>query len=137
MKRIIFIVELLLLMSLVACTGSHQQNVSITHTPAGMNTSADTTPLSTAVDKTSTLGFTAMGGVNGTFLLHTSNTISMLRHGHKEFTIDVVDGPRTVFLVFYGYTGVGSYQLSNPINGGEVHISFGTARQTWDLAATP
>jgi hypothetical protein len=86
---------------------------------------------------TSTLGFTATGGLNGTFVLRTSNTISMLRHGHKEFTIDLVDGSKMVFLVFYGYTGPGSYRLSNPINGGEAHISFGTEQTTWDLATTP
>lgn len=85
----------------------------------------------------SVLGFTATGGLNGNFVLHTSNTISMLRHGHKEFTIDLVDGSKMVFLVFYGYTGPGHYQLSNPLNGGEAHISFGSAQTTWDLAATP
>jgi hypothetical protein len=86
---------------------------------------------------TSALGFTATGGLNGTFELHTRNTISMLRHGHKEFTIDLVDGAKTIFLVFYGYTGPAHYLLSNPQNGGEAHISFGTAQTTWDLAATP
>lgn len=98
-------------------------------------TSQATVPVRTGV--TSVLGFAAAGGRNGTFVLRTSNTISMLRHGHKEFTIDLVDGAKTVFLVFYGYSGPGHYQLSNPLNGGEAHISFGTAQTTWDLAATP
>lgn len=98
---------------------------------------ATRTPVPTMADTTSTLSFTAKGGLNGTFVLHTRNTISMLRHGHKEFTIDVVDGTKTVFLVFYGYSGPGSYRLSNPLNGGEAHISFGSEQTTWDLAATP
>ena len=102
-----------------------------------MHVSTARTPASTMTGSTSVLGFTATGGRDGTFVLHTSNTISMLRHGHKEFTIDLVDGPKTVFLVFYGYTGPGNYHLSNPLNGGEAHISFGTAQATWDLAATP
>lgn len=95
------------------------------------------TPVPNMARSTSVLGFTATGGLDGTFELRTSNTISMLRHGHKEFTIDLVDGSKMVFLVFYGYTGPGHYQLSNPINGGEAHISFGTTQTTWDLAATP
>lgn len=99
------------------------------------STASKTVP--TMARSTSVLGFTATGGLDGTFVLRTSDTISMLRHGHKEFTIDLVDGAKTVFLVFYGYTGPGHYQLSNPLNGGEAHISFGTAQTTWDLTATP
>lgn len=88
-------------------------------------------------DGISTLAFTTMGAVSGTYTLHTTQTISKLRHGHKEFTIDIVDSNKTAFLVFYGYHGPGRYTLTNRDNGGEVHISLGSEQTTWDLAMAP
>lgn len=85
----------------------------------------------------STLTFSAQGPVAGTYTLRTKQTFSKLRHGHKEFTIDLVDGSKTVFLVFYGYSGPGKYTLQNSANGGEVHINLGTQQTTWDLSMTP
>jgi hypothetical protein len=137
MKHIVIIVVLLLLFCSVACINSNNRSVYTTHTTHATNAQATRAPVLTTTDTTSTLGFTAAGGLDGSFVLHASKTISMLRHGHKEFTIDLVDGTKTVFLVFYGYSGPGSYRLSNPTNGGEAHISFGTAQTTWDLTATP
>jgi heme/copper-type cytochrome/quinol oxidase subunit 2 len=134
MKHLTLIFVLILLFCFSACISNNKQDVIMAH---DTSISATGTAIPTMAHAISTIGFTATGGLDGAYTLRTSHTISMLRHGHKEFTIDVVDGTKTVFLVFYGYSGPGSYRLSNPLNGGEAHISFGTPQTTWDLTATP
>lgn len=102
------------------------------------SSSEQTTPTAQAdIPHEGTLMFTVAGDMNGTITMHTTAVISKLRHGHKEFTIDVVDGAKTVFLVFYGYTGPGTYVLANVSNGGEVYINLGGKQKSWDLTATP
>jgi hypothetical protein len=135
MKHTILILLSLLLFCLSACTSSNNQRSSTASSPATSEQATETPPATPAT--TSMLSFSTDGAMRGTFVLYAHNTISMLRHGHKEFTIDIVDGSKMVFLVFYGYHGPSAYLLSNPINGGEVHISFGSAQTTWDLTATP
>ncbi|GHO89319.1 hypothetical protein KSZ_73250 [Dictyobacter formicarum] len=69
------------------------------------------------------------------YQLQSAATISKLRHGHKEFTIDIVDAERSLIIVFYGYTGPATYTLTNQINGGDVRITLD--KQYWDLALIP
>ena len=60
---------------------------------------------------------------------------SLLRHGHREFTVDLEDGTTSLIIAFYGYNGPGSYRLQNGVNGGDVRLAAG--KQYWDLALQP
>ncbi|HZU00341.1 MAG TPA: hypothetical protein VFA10_11795 [Ktedonobacteraceae bacterium] len=89
------------------------------------------TPRATDV---STVGFTLSGGVTGAYIIQASSPTSKLRHGHKEFTIDVAHAGMSIFLAFYGYSGPGTYTLSEDINGGDVRIDFDQGSASWDLS---
>jgi len=71
------------------------------------------------------------------YTISTSVSASMLRHGHQEFTIDLVDPSAHLSLImaFIGYHGPGSYLLENQRNGGDVRVTIG--QQYWDLALVP
>ncbi|MFL5627709.1 MAG: hypothetical protein ACJ788_19190 [Ktedonobacteraceae bacterium] len=107
-------------------------------------TSAQTEPLqtsspfptntTTAADDVSTVSFILHGGVTGAYSIHASLPTSKLRHGHREFTIDVAHAGISIFLAFYGYHGPGTYTLSQDINGGDVRIDFGQESASWDLS---
>ncbi len=87
----------------------------------------------------STVRFTLAGGANGSYTVKSATALSMLRHGHKEFTIDVAQSGMVIFLAFYGYHGPGTYKLAENIDGGDVHIALGY-NTSWDLSpqtATP
>jgi len=88
-------------------------------------------PIATA-NIASTISFTLTGGATGTYTLHAPLPISKLRHGHREFTIDVNDKNTTIFLAFIGYHGPDTYTLSEDSNGGDIHIAL--AQHSWDLS---
>jgi len=85
----------------------------------------------------STVSFTLHGGVTGVYTIHASLPTSKLRHGYREFTIDVAHAGISIFLAFYGYHGPGTYTLSETINGGDVRIDFNHKSTSWDLSLRP
>jgi len=93
--------------------------------------------VSAPVRQESAITFSLTGGQSASYILHAASPISKLRHGHREFTIDIEDAQRSIFIVFYGYTGPGSYTLTKKTNGGDVHISLGNAAPAWDLSLQP
>src|SRR5258708_39989750 len=95
------------------------------------------TNTTTIADDVSTVSFTLYGGVTGAYSIHTSSPTSKLRHGHREFTIDVAHAGSSIFLAFYGYHGPGTYTLSEDINAGDVRIDFYQESASWDLSLMP
>jgi hypothetical protein len=95
------------------------------------------TNATTVVNDVNTVSFTLRGGVTGAYIIHASLPTSKLRHGHREFTIDVAHAGMSIFLAFYGYQGPGTYTLSEDINGGDVHIDFAQESASWDLSLRP
>jgi len=79
--------------------------------------------------------FSFSGNTSGIYQLQATTPISKLRHGHAEFTIDIVDGKRSLVIAFIGYAGPATYHLTNRINGGDVRITLG--QQYWDLSLIP
>lgn len=118
--------------ALVAC-GSNTSNTlkgsSTSSSQEGLATT-DATPPPTL---TSTISFTTTGQVSGTYTITSSIQTSELRHGHKEFTIEVANAGQSVIMAFYGYEGPRHYTLAGLVNGGDVHISLGKNATTWDL----
>ncbi|GAC1371238.1 MAG: hypothetical protein NVS2B12_21880 [Ktedonobacteraceae bacterium] len=89
------------------------------------------------VNRESTIAFSLTGGQSARYMLRAATPISKLRHGHREFTIDIVDARLSIFIVFYGYDGPGNYTLTKNANGGDVHVSLGDAAPAWDLSLQP
>ena len=42
-----------------------------------------------------------------------------------------------IYMAFYGYHGLGSYTLSEGLNGGDVRINFYREGTSWDLSLRP
>jgi hypothetical protein len=124
----------LIVLSLMSCRaeGVGVDNGSTAAGDVGMrkqSTSVDTAGGGT----TSTIRFRVDGAVNGNYTLRSSTITSKLRHGHREFTIDIISGDRSIFLAFYGYDGPGTYRLAGHENGGDVRIDLGGNNAAWDL----
>ncbi len=95
------------------------------------------TVIATVSNEMSTVNFTLHGGVSGTYMIHASLPTSKLRHGYREFTIDVAGADMSIYLAFFGYHGPGTYTLSESINGGDVRINFFQQSASWDLSLKP
>ena len=91
-----------------------------------------------------TIHFNVTGEVAGSYTIASTELTSKLRHGHREFTIEVANKGRSFIMAFYGYDGPGAYSLEGVINGGDVRVDLGkdslstpfarSARSTaWDL----
>jgi hypothetical protein len=93
--------------------------------------------IATISNEMSAVNFTLHGGVAGLYIIHASLPTSKLRHGYREFTIDVADAAMSIYLAFYGYHGPGSYTLSEGLNGGDVRINFYRQGASWDLSLRP
>ena len=126
--------SLLALLVLAGCTTGNVGTLSPTQT---VTRTADPTVTPSLANKVSTVTFTLAGGASGSYTLHATLPTSKLRHGHREFTIDVEHAGASVFLVFYGYKGPGTYTLALVINGGDVHITLGKNTGSWDLSLQP
>ena len=98
---------------------------------------ADSTATAPQVSSDSRVTFTLTGGQNASYTLYAAMPTSKLRHGHREFTIDVVDADLSLFIVFYGYQGPANYILSNAVNGGDIHIGLQNDEFSWDLFMQP
>lgn len=98
---------------------------------------ADRTATAPQVTSDSRVTFTLTGGQNASYTLYAAMPTSKLRHGHREFTINVVDKDLSLFIVFYGYQGPASYTLSSAVNGGDVHIGLHNDEFSWDLFMQP
>ena len=123
-----------LLLLLTGCTAGKTGPSSTSQ--ASTKTAHPTAPLS-SVNNESTLTFMLSGGATGKYTLHTAQPTSKLRHGHREFTIDIEQATTSVFLVFYGYDGPGAYTLAQVLNGGDVHIGLRNNTASWDLSLQP
>jgi hypothetical protein len=125
----------ILMIASCSSTGNLLESTSSTSTSAVM-TATSTSNIS-AVNQASTIKFTLSGGKTASYTLHAATPISMLRHGHREFTIDITQGQLSIFLVFFGYAGPRTYTLSKTTNGGDVHFSLGDTAPSWDLSIQP
>ncbi|SRR6266849_1052283 len=106
-----------------------------------------TTNPTTVADYLSTVSFTLHGAIlrslrsayqySGVYTIHASLPTSKLRHGYREFTIDVAHAGMSIILAFYGYYGPGTYTLSEVINGGDVRIALDHESASWDLSLRP
>jgi hypothetical protein len=123
-----------MLLALVGCSTGNAGTAPPIRTVTRI--AAPTTPPS-AISKESTVTLTLAGGANGSYTVHAAVPTSKLRHGHREFTIDVEHAGASVFLVFYGYNGPGTYTLALVINGGDMHIALGKNTGSWDLSLQP
>ncbi len=94
------------------------------------------TDATTVANEVSTVSFTLHGGVTGVYTIHASLPTSKLRHGYREFTIDVANAGMSIILAFYGYHGPGTYTLSRDSNGGDVRIGFDQGSASWDLSSS-
>jgi hypothetical protein len=101
---------------------------------SGSRTPSDSATVS---NEMSAVNFTLRGGVTGLYMIRASLPTSKLRHGYREFTIDVADADMSVYLAFYGYHGPGGYTLSEGLNGGDVRINFYRQGVSWDLSLQP
>src|SRR5215469_7223789 len=90
----------------------------------------------TVTNEVSTVSFTLHGGVTGVYTIHASFPTSKLRHGLREFTIDVANAGMSIILAFYGYHGPGTYTLSRDFDGGDVRIGFDQGSASWDLSSS-
>src|SRR5258708_9503994 len=99
--------------------------------------SPPTTDATTVANDLSTVSFTLHGGATGLYLIHASLPTSKLRHGHREFTIDVAHAGMSIILAFYGYHGPATYTLSEVSNGGDVRIDFDHESASLDLSFKP
>ncbi len=111
------------------------------HLPFVSGSSSFPTNATTVVNDVSTVSFTLSGAsayqYSGAYIIHASLPTSKLRHGYREFTIDVAHAGISIFLAFYGYHGPATYTLSGDINGGDVHIDFYQQSASWDLSLMP
>jgi hypothetical protein len=132
---------MVLLFLLAGCGNAGNSPGVVQKTPAKTGPletgSSSTTNATTVANEVSTVSFTLNGGVTGVYIIHASLPTSKLRHGYREFTVDVADAGMSIFLAFYGYHGPGTYTLSEAINGGDVRIDFDHESASWDLSLRP
>jgi hypothetical protein len=130
-----------LLFLLAGCGNAGNSPGMVQKTPANTGPLETASPFptdaTTVANDVSTVGFTLSGGVTGAYVIHAPLPTSKLRHGHREFTIDVADEGMSIFLAFYGYHGPSTYTLSEDINGGDVRIDFDQESASWDLSLRP
>ncbi|HEX6482091.1 MAG TPA: hypothetical protein VF043_24875 [Ktedonobacteraceae bacterium] len=133
---------MILLFLLAGCGGNTGNSQGVVQkTPAKTGpleaSSLSATDASTVANDVSAVNFTLHGGVTGVYEIRASLPTSKLRHGHREFTIDLEDAGMSIYLAFYGYHGPGTYTLSEDINGGDVRINFYQESASWDLSLRP
>ncbi len=132
---------MVLLFLLAGCSNASNSQGVVQKTPAKTGSietgSPFPTDIATVSNEMSTVNFTLHGGATGAYMIHASFPTSKLRHGYREFTIDVAHAGMSIFLAFYGYHGPDTYTLSEDINGGDVRINFYKESASWDLSLRP
>jgi hypothetical protein len=124
---------LFLLLVLASC-GDVASSLDATQTNAQLQNPLPTNRTISS-QQPSVVQMTLAGAENEHILLQGKDGItSKLRHGHFEFTIFLVDGERSFFIAFHGYTGPQAYTLVSSENGGDLHIALGSGQPTWDLS---
>jgi hypothetical protein len=126
-----------LTIALVGCGGSTSNALTSSNASSSEAETVTTTDATPPPTLTSTISFTITGQTNGTYTITSTLQTSKLRHGHKEFTIEVAHAGQSVIMAFYGYEGPRTYTLEGLINGGDVHINLGKNASAWDLPMTP
>jgi hypothetical protein len=131
---------MVLLFLLAGCGNAGNSPGVVQKTPAKTGPLETGSPFPTdataVANEVSTVSFTLHGGVTGDYTIRASFPTSKLRHGFREFTIDVADAGMSIILAFYGYHGPGTYTLSRDINGGDVRIGFDQESASWDLSSS-
>ena len=131
-------IGIVLLFLLTGCGNTGNNSVVAQKQTGPLQTSSPsptaTTPLASNM---STVSFTLHGGVMGVYTIRASLPTSKLRHGYREFTVDVANADMSIYLAFYGYHGPGTYTLSEVVNGGDVRINFYRRSVSWDLSLRP
>ena len=132
---------MVLLFLLAGCGNAGNSPGAAQKTPArtgSLETGSPSSSIATILaNEVSIVSFKLNGGVTGVYLIQASLPTSKLRHGYREFTIDVADAGMSIFLAFYGYHGPGTYTLTEDINGGDVRINFDHESASWDLSLMP
>jgi len=132
---------MVLLFLLAGCGNAGNSPRAAQKTPArtgSLETGSPSSSIATILaNEVSTVSFKLNGGVTGVYMIQASLPTSKLRHGYREFTIDVADAGMSIFLAFYGYHGPGTYTLTEDINGGDVRINFDHESTSWDLSLMP
>ena len=132
---------MVLLFLLAGCGNAGNSPGAAQKTPArtgSLETGSPSSSIATILaNEVSTVSFKLNGGVTGVYMIQASLPTSKLRHGYREFTIDVADADMSIFLAFYGYHGPGTYTLTEDINGGDVRINFDHESASWDLSLRP
>ena len=131
-------IGLALLLLLAGC-GNAGNNAAAAQQKSGPLQTDSPLPTATAsiANDMSTVSFTLHGGATGVYTIRASLPTSKLRHGLREFTVDVADAEMSIYLAFYGYHGPGTYVLSEGVNGGDVRINFYRQAISWDLSLRP
>lgn len=132
------ITGIVLLLLLAGC-GNTSNNSGTGQKNSGPPQSSSPFPAATtpATGDISTVSFTLRGGVTGMYTIRASSPTSKLRHGYREFTVDVANGDMSIYVAFYGYHGPATYTLSESVNGGDVRINFYRQSVSWDLSLRP
>src|SRR6266436_7219810 len=134
-------IGMVLLFLLVGCGNTSNSSGLVQKTSAKTERLGTGSPFpthtTTIADDVSIVSFTLNGGVTEAYSIQASLPTSKLRHGHREFTIDVAHAGSSIFLAFYGYHGPGTYTLSEDINGGDVRIALDHESASWDLSLRP
>ena len=131
-------IVLLFLFLLFGC-GNTGNNAAVVQKKTAPPQTGSPFPIATVpvANNMSTVSFTLLGGITGVYTIQASLPTSKLRHGYREFTIDVADADMSIYLAFYGYHGPGTYALSESVNGGNVRINFYRQSVSWDLSLRP
>jgi hypothetical protein len=119
------------LVSMQASSSTPLSSIPGRHT-ANANAQSIATIVTTRSDQTTGNQQTAS---DHSYVFRDAEQLSKLRHGHKEFTIDLTDGRNSLIIAFYGYIGPGAYTLENRVNGGDVRLTENG--QYWDLSLLP
>jgi len=131
---------MVLLFLLAGCGNAGTSPGVVQKTPAKTGPLETGSPFPTdataVANEVSTVSFTLHGGVTGEYMIRASFPTSKLRHGFREFTIDVADAGMSIILAFYGYHGPGTYTLARDSNGGDVRIGFDQGSASWDLSSS-
>jgi hypothetical protein len=114
-----------LIIILASCGGS--STGSTTGTPGNGSTPSG--------DTTSTVSFTASGGLTGSYTLNAGESSQLLTTSkNKQLTINAVGGGLSANIVVLPYTGPGSYTLSNKYfadNSQKETIDFQKGQKVW------